>query len=162
MNLLPQKREPVLQRLFSGWPCENHLAIHLSSPANRNHQRALGPMRRPRGAATGSPKDRRSSWDFGGRAALRRAPDSRIRDSRSTPDSSASVMPETSTTNSLPFRMDLAVVQDCSRSSTRFPANSPRRINWNFLALSCWNISMGVHRNTSLQAAVEELDQPRS
>jgi hypothetical protein len=30
------------------------------------------------------------------------------------------------------------------------------------LALSCWNISMGVDRKTLLQAAVEELDQPRS
>ena len=69
-----------------------------------------------------SPKVRRSSADFGGGDAARRAPDSLMRARRSTTNSSAPVRPETSTPNSLPFRIDCAVVHACSRSCDSAPA----------------------------------------
>ncbi len=107
------------------------------------HARVLPP--RPLGAAAGTSKDRSNASDFGGSAAVRRAPDSRMRNSRSTPEGSAIVIPETSTTSSFPERIDFAVFQACSRFSICSPINSPRSTNRNSVGLSCWYRSIGVH-----------------
>jgi hypothetical protein len=124
---------------------------HSQSLAMRSNFRARRQVRRPPGAATGIPKDRRNSSDSGGSAAVKRAPDFRRRDSKSTPGGLAFVIPEMSTTSSLPARIDFAVFQACSRSCTGFPANSPRSTNWNIVALSCWYMSIGVYWLTSLR-----------
>ncbi len=89
---------------------------HPHRPTSRKSRSAQMLPRRPRGAATGTPKERRISSDSGGSAAARRAPDARMRDSKATPEGSAFVMPEMSTTSSFPARIDFAVFQACSRS----------------------------------------------
>ena len=131
------------------WPtvsrCGSH-ATHSPSPASRKNRKAQLLPCRLRGATIGTPERRKIAEDSGGNAGVKQAPDSRMRDSKSTPGASAYVIPEMSTTSCFPARMDFAVFHACSRSSARSPTSSPRRTNRNIVALSCWYMFIGVYR----------------
>ena len=122
--------------------------VHPSRPNNRRRPKVQGRPEGRGGAATTTPKDRRKSWDCGGSAALKRAPDPVMRRSNSMPAASAAVSAETSTDTSLSFKIDVAVFHACRRLATASPASWPSRTNSKASALSCRYISISSTAQT--------------
>src|ERR1039457_4926646 len=101
-----------------------------ATPGRHHHQHSQGPE---------------ESLGVCGSAALKRAPDPVMRSSNSMPCASAALRAETSTSTSLPFRIDVAVIHAYSRLCTELPVSSPCRTNSKVLTLSFRYICIGVY-----------------